>query len=605
VDDPLRRTAELSRSSGTAEELTREEAEAILRRLGSHGQLAAPLSGSTALPTVAEAPLPGPCPEAIPGRTMDPSILQGDNFRAFLEAVPDAVVVINAAGTIVQVNSQTERLFGYHREELLGLMVEVLVPERFRNQHVADRARYFAEPRVRPMGVHLDLSGRRKDGREIPVEISLSPLLAGEQTLVVSSIRDLSERRRADARLHKLEARYRSLVEGIPAVTFMASLDETSDERELYVSPQIEALLGFSQKEWLEDPILWYSQLHSEDRSRWHEEFARTCASGEPFSSDYRFVARDGRVVWVHGEAKVVRDEDGRPLFLQGVAFDITDIKEAERELEERVQKRTQELAQSKAKLEVFAYTASHDLKEPLRATRVYTQRLQETLAHLQRTLEEGKQEGNDPMRTIRQETGALRDLFQGQEGKVQEALGYILESTDYMAGLLQDLDVYSQVGQEGQDSVVSCTRVFESVCNILRAAIGDSGATVTADPLPQALGRERELVRLFQNLINNAIKFRKLDRPVQVHVSAQRHGDAWRFSVRDNGIGIKAQHQERIFGIGQRSRVYSRSKYPGTGFGLAICKHIVESHRGEIGVESLFDQGSTFWFTLQAAPPS
>jgi PAS domain S-box-containing protein len=203
---------------------------------------------------------------------MEPLLLEGDSFRAFLEAVSDAVVIINREGMIVQVNAQTEHLFGYRREELIGHAVEVLVPERLRDKHVADRAVYFAEPRVRPMDVHLDLSGRRKDGREIPVEISLSPLRSGEQMLVVSTIRDLSERRRAEARLRKLEARYRTLVEGIPAVTFMASLDDTSNERELYVSPQIETLLGFSQKEWLEDPILWYSQLHPDDRNRWHNE---------------------------------------------------------------------------------------------------------------------------------------------------------------------------------------------------------------------------------------------------------------------------------------------------------------------------------------------
>src|SRR5438552_2845580 len=149
--------------------------------------------------------------------------------------------------------------------------------------------------------------------------------------LVVSTIRDVSERRRAEAQLRKMEARYRTLVEGIPAVTFMAALDEGVNE--LYVSPQVEELLGFSQKEWLENPVLWYTQLHPEDRGRWHAEFARTCATAEPFRSVYRFLSRDGQLVWVHGEAQVVRDDDGRPLFLQGVAFDVTGIKQAEGEL--------------------------------------------------------------------------------------------------------------------------------------------------------------------------------------------------------------------------------------------------------------------------------
>ncbi len=131
-----------------------------------------------------------------------------------------------------------------------------------------------------------------------------------------------------ETELRLAEVRYRTLVEQLPVVTFMAALD--GGVNELYVSPQIESLLGFSQKEWLENPVLWYTQLHPEDQERWHREFARTCAAGERFRSEYRFLARDGRVVWVHGEAEVVRDESGRPLFLQGMAYDITERKKSE-----------------------------------------------------------------------------------------------------------------------------------------------------------------------------------------------------------------------------------------------------------------------------------
>jgi PAS domain S-box-containing protein len=134
---------------------------------------------------------------------------------------------------------------------------------------------------------------------------------------------------RPEDRLRAAEARYRSLVEQIPAVTFMAVLGEGANE--VYVSPHIEALLGFTQQEWLENPFLWYAQLHPDDRALWNDEFARGCRTGGPFHAECRFLARDGRVVWVRGDARVVLDDAGRPLFLQGVAFDITESKRAER----------------------------------------------------------------------------------------------------------------------------------------------------------------------------------------------------------------------------------------------------------------------------------
>ncbi len=133
---------------------------------------------------------------------------------------------------------------------------------------------------------------------------------------------------RMEDRLKSAEKRFTTLVEQIPAVTFMAVLGE--GENEVYVSPHIEQMLGYSQEEWLSDPFLWYTRLHPDDRLLWNEEFTRGCHHGGPFRAECRFVARDGRIVWVHGEARLVKDERGRPQFLQGVAFDITESKRAQ-----------------------------------------------------------------------------------------------------------------------------------------------------------------------------------------------------------------------------------------------------------------------------------
>ncbi|HKE18276.1 MAG TPA: SpoIIE family protein phosphatase [Kofleriaceae bacterium] len=161
--------------------------------------------------------------------------------------------------------------------------------------------------------------------------IRLDQLTWGERT---GAGADASAPETAEARLRAAEQKFRTLVEQIPAVTFMAVLGEGMNE--VYVSPHIEALLGYSQKEWLEDPFLWYERLHPEDREMWNEEFTRGCLRGGPFRADCRFLARDGRVVWVHGEARIIKDDLGRPTLLQGVAFDITEVKQAHQVLLER-----------------------------------------------------------------------------------------------------------------------------------------------------------------------------------------------------------------------------------------------------------------------------
>lgn len=565
--------------------LSYEQAEAILEQLA--GRASHPGPGTAP----ARVPRPPPSQQDPPPRAEDPAATTASRpqpvwdetaLRAVLESVPDAVIAADGSGTMMLVNRQTETLFGYTREQLLGRPVEMLMPERFRGRHVAQRQGYFADPRMRPMGANLNLWGRRSDGREFPVEISLSPLPMPAGMLVTTTVRDISTRREAESQLRHAEARYRTLVEEIPAVTFMAILDKRAAAlRELYVSPQIESLLGFTQKEWQEDPVLWFKQLHPDDRDRWHVEFARTCSTAEPFSSIYRFIARDGRVVWVHGHAQVVRDEVGRPLFLQGVAFDITERKRAEealaqlnQTLERRVaeavaeaDERARELARSNEALDRFAYIASHDLREPLRTMMRYMQLLD-------------------------------RQHAQALDESARDYIARTINGARQMNELISDLHRHSRIGREGEFAPVDCGEVLAEVCGNLSAALEESRAAVTSDPLPMVHGVRSEIVLLFQNLLENAVKFRR-DQPPAVHVGARREGDRWLLWFCDNGIGIEPQYLERVFTIGER--LHGR-RFPGTGFGLANCRKIVQHHGGEIHAESQPEAGTTFYFQLPAA---
>ena len=537
-----------------------------------------------------KAPMPTPEPDE-PAAVRDAPVQtwSEQTLRTLIESLPDAMVVIGSHGTIVLVNAQTERIFGYAREEMLGRPIEMLIPNRFRRDHIGHRDSYFAMPRSRPMGARLELFGRRKDGTEFPVEISLSPLMTEQGVYATSVIRDISQRKRD-------EAKFRTLVENIPAVTFIAPLDESVPE--LYVSPQIEKLLGFSQKEWLEDPVLWHRQLHPEDAERWNRQFAPTCASGEPFNSIYRFIAKDGRVVWVHGSASVVRDADGKPSFLQGVAFDITSIKEAEEalreaeealrqsnaDLERRVKERTEELAravaesQDKAKeLEHFAEQASHDLSKPLLTLKMY-----------------------------------LKDLGKDYLGKVDaqadDWINRIIAGADRLGRLITSLKQYARVVERDRASrPIDSTASAKDACANLLADIEECAAQVILGDLPMVLGDRDQLVFLFQNLIGNAIKFRDAQRPIRIEVGARPDPDGWQFWVRDNGIGIEKEFyttRPKLFLLGAEARVApTPAKYPGTGYGLHICKKIVTRHGGRIWVESEFGKGTTFFFTLPAVP--
>jgi signal transduction histidine kinase len=228
--------------------------------------------------------------------------------------------------------------------------------------------------------------------------------------------------------------------------------------------------------------------------------------------------------------------------------------------------KRTEDLIRSNVELDQFASVVSHDLQEPLRMITAYV--------HLLQTEYAGKLDKD-------------ADQF----------IGYAVDGARRMQGLINDLLTYSRVGTRGKEfTPTDCNVVLARTLLNLKMAIDESGARVTHDPMPTVLGDEFQLGQLFQNLIGNAIKYRG-ERAPEVHVGCEREGDMWRFAVRDNGIGIHPDYAERIFVIFQR--LHTRQEYPGSGIGLAICKKIVDRHRGEIWVESEPKKGSTFYFTL------
>jgi len=420
-------------------------------------------------------------------------------------------------------------------------------------------------------------------GIGVPKLLTTPPAIRGEGAL--------------EARVRKAESRYQTLVERIPVVTFMVSFENQASE--VYVSPQVETMLGYTAKEWVENPILWYERLHPGDRARWNDEFSRTVAYAESFKSDHRFLAKDGHVVWIHGEVTVERDETGTPSFMQGIGYDITEMKRAEEvqtrsrdELDALVKVRTAEILEVNRSLESeigqrkkaeerqaqllgelkeineqlnqFAYVVSHDLKAPLRGisslaewiTADYGDRLDE----------------------------AGREQFRLLLGRAKRANALI-------DGILR----YSRISRQHEEHVnVDVNQVVLDVCELLAPP---STIVLHIGPdLPTVMGEKTRLIQVFENLISNAVKH--MGRPEgEIFVGCKELEDFWQFHVRDTGPGIAEKYFEKIFQIFQT--LAARDDRESTGIGLAVVKKNVELFGGRIWVESTVGTGSTFYFTM------
>jgi PAS domain S-box-containing protein len=374
-------------------------------------------------------------------------------------------------------------------------------------------------------------------------------MLGGIQSRDKNLRHALRDREEALREAEAARERFRFLAESMPQKIFTATPSGDVD---------------YFNRQWMEFTGLTFNDIKGWGWTRFiHPDclednllsWRRSVETGEPFRFEHRVRRADGAYRWHLTRALAMRDADGKISMWIASNTDIHEQKERE-----------EELRRANDDLQQFAFSASHDLQEPIRNVAIYSE--------------------------------IVADQYKDRlDDEGQQFLGFLTEGGRRLATLINDLLAYTRAGVAlGEVTNVDSEVVLQHTLSNLTEAIRENQAKVTHDSLPEVLMGEAHLQQIFQNLITNALKYRT-EQPPLIHISATDLGSAWRISVEDNGIGIQSQYKEKIFGVFKR--LHRDEKYPGTGIGLAICQRVVERYGGRIWVESEPGKGSTFFFTI------
>jgi PAS domain S-box-containing protein len=479
-------------------------------------------------------------------------------FQGLLESAPDAIVGVDAEGRIALVNSQTERLFGYRREELLGKLVEILVPQAARAIHPEYRGRYFGDPTTRPMGAGLQLAGRRKDGSEFPAEISLSALETEEGIIVSAAIRDVTDRKRA-------EAKFRGLLEAAPDA--IVGVDTTGSIT--LVNTQTERLFGYQRGELIGQPveILVPSALQGVHPRHRGEYFEHPTTRAMGAGTELAGRRKDGSEFPAEISLSALETEEG--IIVSAAIRDVTDRKRAELEIKSARQEADRA---NRAKSE-FLSRMSHELRTPLNAILGFAQ-----------LLELGKLDADQA-----------------------ESVHHILIGGNHLLRLIDEVMDISRIEAGRLDISLEPVQVAEAVSetlNLVRPLATERRVVLQTDydatNNTWVRGDRQRLKQVLLNLVSNAVKYNRSGGRVSVSWAAYGD-DRVRIRVVDTGLGIRAEQMGSLF-VPFARLASEASDVAGTGLGLALSKGLMHGMGGRIGAESRRHVGSTFWVELDRA---
>ncbi|HXH89064.1 MAG TPA: PAS domain S-box protein [Gaiellaceae bacterium] len=477
---------------------------------------------------------------------------------AIVEAALDCIVTMDASGIVRDFNAAAERTFGYPRGEAIGRRLgDLIVPPEFRERHEQGLRRYLETGETKTIGKRLTMIAMRADGSTFPVELTIARVERAVP-LFVGFVRDLSESLAAEDELEAAEARYRSLIENIPLVTYMNSAE--APFQPLFMSPQIESLLGYTSEEWLANPDLVRTGIHPDDRERIDALACDARQQGIPTRSEFRFVARDGRLVWVLDRTIPLRDAAGEIVGLQGFLLDITEQKALEEQLRQ---------SQKMDAIGQLAGGIAHDFNNMLTAITGYAELLGYSF------------EEDDPR---------LEDI------------GELKRAAAHAAGLTRQLLAFSRK-QLLLPRRLDPNKIVSDLEPILRRTIGEQIA-VSIELASELSPVEADPDQLAQVVLNIAINARDaMPEGGRLTISTgnvELESDAYvAISIADTGAGMDEATREHIF----EPFFTTKETGKGTGLGLATVYGVVSQSGGRIEVESAPGVGSTFRVLLPRAP--